>query len=234
MPALTARPLVSVVVPVLDEADGIGALLDHLAALPGDLEVIVCDGGSRDATVALAEAHPLAPRVLCTPPGRARQQNAGAAVARGDALVFLHADSRLPVTAYAALCAALRDPACPGGNFALRFDGEDPFSRYLTAHYAVQRRFGVYYGDSTLWLRRGAWDALGGFEPLPVMEDYALVRRLERLGRTACLPGPARTSSRRWLAAGVWRTAASWVVIRYLWIAGVPAERLAGLYRHIR
>jgi len=231
---LAARPLVSVVVPVLDEAEGIGPLLDHLAALPGELEVIVCDGGSADGTAERARAHPLAPRVLRTPPGRARQQNAGAAEARGDALVFLHADSRLPPGAYAALRAALRDPACPGGNFALAFEGEDGFSRFLTRWYAVQRRFGVYYGDSTLWLRRAAWDGLGGFEPVPIMEDYALVRRLERRGPTACLPGPARTSPRRWLAAGVLRTVATWVVIRWLWIAGVPAERLAALYRHVR
>lgn len=231
---LAARPLVSVVVPVLDEAPGIGALLDHLASLGGEWEVVVCDGGSGDATVALARGHRSAPRVLRTAAGRARQQNAGAAAAHGDVLVFLHADSRLPAGAYGALRRALRDPACPGGNFALRFDGEDGYSRFLTAYYAVQRRFGVYYGDSTLWLRREAWEALGGFEPLPIMEDYALVRRLERRGRTACLPGPATTSSRRWLADGVASTVLSWLVIRYLWLAGVPAERLAALYRHIR
>ena len=93
--------------------------------------------------------------------------------------------------AYASLTGALRDPACPGGNFALRFDGDDRFSRGLTRWYALQRRFGVYYGDSTLWLRRADFEGLGGFAELPVMEDHELVRRLERRGRTACLPGPA-------------------------------------------
>jgi rSAM/selenodomain-associated transferase 2 len=230
---LAARPLVSVVVPVLDEADGIDALLDHLAALDdGALEVIVVDGGSRDGTAGHAERHPSAPRVLRAGlPGRASQQNAGAAAARGELVVFLHADSRLPGSAIRSLRAALRDPGLLGGNFALRFDGRDPFSRALTVHYRIQRRFGVYYGDSTLWLRRSSWDALGGFAPLPIMEDYDLVRRLERAGRTACLPGPARTSSRRWLAAGVGRTFLVWVAIRWLWIAGVPAERLVALYR---
>lgn len=231
---LPPHPLVSVIVPVLDEGDAIAPLLDHLAALEGSFEVVVCDGGSRDGTAGRARVHPLAPAVVTAPAGRAGQQNAGAAVARGDAIVFLHADSRLPAGAYAAISRALRDPTCPGGNFALRFEGGGAFARGLGAWYAVQRRLGVYYGDSTLWVRRGAWEALGGFRPLAIMEDYDLVRRLERRGRTACLPGPARTSARRWEAAGITRTVLSWVVIRWLWIAGVPAGRLAVLYRRVR
>jgi len=227
-------PLVSLVVPVLDEAAALPGLLDHVAALPGRWEVVVADGGSRDGTPDLAARHPLRPHVLHAPRGRSRQQNAGAAAARGDALVFLHADSRLPDGAYAALRRALADPRRPGGNFALRFAGEDRFSRVLTAWYRVQRRLGVYYGDSTLWLRRGTWEALGGFRELAIMEDYELVRRLERRGRTACLPGPAITSARRWRRVGVPRTVLAWVVIRWLWIAGVPADRLARLYRTVR
>jgi len=222
------------VVPVLDEARALPGLLDHLAAMPGRWEVVVADGGSRDGSDALARRHPLAPRVVAAARGRARQQNAGAAAARGEALVFLHADSRLPRGAFAALARALRDPRCPGGNFALRFDGGDRFSRGLTRWYAVQRRLGTYYGDSTLWLRRADFDALGGFADLPIMEDLELVRRLERRGRTACLPGPALTSSRRWRALGWRRTALAWALIRWLWVAGVPAERLARLYRPVR
>ena len=98
----------------------------------------------------------------------------------------------------------------------------------------MQRRFGIYYGDSTLWLRRADFEGLGGFAALPVMEDHELVRRLERRGRTACLPGPASTSSRRWRALGWWRTALAWTLIRWAFIAGVPPARLAGLYRAVR
>jgi rSAM/selenodomain-associated transferase 2 len=227
-------PLVSVVVPVLDEARALPALLDHMAALPGRWEPVIADGGSRDGSTGIARAHPLAPRVVAAPRGRARQQNAGAAAATGEVLVFLHADSRLPLDAYASLTRALRDPHCPGGNFALRFDGEDRFSRGLTRWYALQRRCGIYYGDSTLWLRRAQWEALGGFAELAIMEDHELVRRLERRGRTACLPGPALTSARRWRALGWWRTGVAWTLIRWAWIAGVPADRLAGLYRAVR
>jgi rSAM/selenodomain-associated transferase 2 len=227
---MTAGPLVSVIVPVLDEAAELPALLDHLRALEGPFEVIVADGGSRDGTAELAAAHPLAPIVVRGSRGRAVQMNAGAAAAAGELLVFLHADTRLPHGAHAALSGAGAD----GGNFAIRFDGGDRFSRALGRWYALQRRLGVYYGDSAIWMRRVVFDALGGFRPLPIMEDYELVRRLERGFHTACLPGPAVTSSRRWRALGVPRTVAAWVVVRWLFVAGVPPARLARLYRAAR
>ncbi|MGI8595068.1 MAG: glycosyltransferase, partial [Solirubrobacteraceae bacterium] len=203
---------------MLDEARAMPGLLDHLAALPGRLEVIVADGGSRDDTVDIARAHPLAPRLVGPVRGRAAQLNAAAEEAAGELLVFLHADSRLPRGAYAELSGALRDPTILGGNFSLRFDGEDRFSRVLTTWYALQRRAGIYYGDSSMWTRRSTFHALGGYRELPIMDDYDFVRRLERRGRTACLPGPATTSCRRWQALGVGRTVLSWVVIRWLFL----------------
>lgn len=227
-------PLVSVVVPVLDESSTVGEALDRLAELPGRFEMIVVDGGSRDGTEELAEQHPSHPRVLRADRGRAHQQNAGAAAARGELLVFLHSDTRLPPDAYASLAEALCDRGLLGGNFALRFDGDDRFAHVLGRWYAVQRRLGVYYGDSVLWTRTATFSALGGFRPLEIMEDYDFVRRLERLGRTACLPGPVITSGRRWRALGVGRTVISWVVIRWLWLTGVPDRRLARLYRQVR
>lgn len=227
-------PLVSVVVPVLDESSTIGEALDRLAELPGRLEVIVVDGGSRDGTEELAEQHPSHPRVLRADRGRAHQQNAGAAAAAGELLVFLHSDTHLPRGAYESLVGALCDRDLLGGNFVLRFDGGDRFARVLGRWYAVQRRLGVYYGDSALWTRADTSARLGGFRALEIMEDYDFVRRLERLGRTACLPGPAVTSGRRWRALGVSRTVFSWVMIRWLWLAGVPDRRLARLYRQVR
>jgi rSAM/selenodomain-associated transferase 2 len=221
----------SVLVPVLDEARVLPGLLDHLDGLAGDWEVIVADGGSRDETVAVAAPRA---RVIAAPRGRAAQMNAAAAAAGGDVLVFLHADSRLPPGAAAAIAAALEDPRTVGGNFALRFDGDDRFARVLGAWYGWQRRLGIYYGDSTLWVRREAFDALGGFRSLAIMEDYDFVRRLERHGVTVCLPGPALTSGRRWRALGVPRTVATWVLIRWAFLAGVPADRLARLYRAVR
>ena len=223
---------VSVVVPVLNEARALPGLLDHLASLGGELEVVVADGGSTDGSAELAERHPLQPLVIRTQRGRALQLNAGAAAASGDPLVFLHADTRLPPDALARLRRLPRSIA--GGNFDLRFDGGDRFARVLGAWYRAQRSLGIYYGDSAIWLRRAAFDALGGFRPLPIMEDYDLARRLERHGRTACVPGPAVTSGRRWRALGVPRTVLSWIVIRWLFVAGVAPEKLARLYRTAR
>ena len=231
---MTDGPLISIVVPVLDEAAALPGLLDHLAGLDGDWEIVICDGGSRDRTPELAAAHPLRPNLVRAPCGRAVQMNAGAAAARGRALLFLHADTFLPANAYNALSHALTETAVLGGNFALCFGGGDRFSRLLGAWYALQRRAGVYYGDSAIWVRRETFDRLGGFRPLPIMEDYDLVRRLERCGRTACLPGPAITSARRWQRLGLVRTISSWVLIRWLFLAGAPPARLARLYPHVR
>lgn len=231
----TPGPLVSVSVPTLDESRQIASVLDHLSRLSGNIELIVVDAGSRDGTAEIARAHPARPQVLVQSGGRAAQLNCAAAHARGEILVFLHADSRLPADAHATLTTAWADAGLVGGNFRLRFDGADRFSRLLGAIYALQRRLGFYYGDSTLWVRRATFAALGGFRELPIMDDYDFVRRLERLpGRTAALRGPATTSSRRWASIGIGRTLLSWWVIRWLYVAGVPASRLARLYRVVR
>lgn len=224
----------TVIVPTLEEASTITRTLDHLGALRPRAELIVVDGGSRDATAALAGAHPARPRVLTVPGGRARQLQAGAALARGALLVFLHADTRLPPGAGAALAALAARPELVGGNFALRFDGPGLFPRLLGAVYAVQRRLGVFYGDSAIFVRADALRALGGVPQLPIMDDYELARRLHRTGRTVCLAGPAVTSSRRWRRMGIGRTVATWVLIRWLYLAGVSPARLARVYRVVR
>jgi rSAM/selenodomain-associated transferase 2 len=228
---LRRSPRVSVVIPTRNEATALPQTLDHLARLPGRFEVTVVDGGSEDHTRQIAANHPLEPQVLHRQGGRAAQLNEGARASTGDPIVFLHADTRLPQTAYESLTTT---PAA-GGNFAIRFDGNDLFSRVLGAWYRVQRRLGVYYGDSAIWLTRDTFERLGGFDTsLPIMDDYELVRRLERHHTTTCLPGPATTSARRWRALGVPRTVLSWLVIRWLYLAGVPPERLARLYRSAR
>jgi len=233
-PSPARAPLVSVVIPAIDEERELPALLGELAKLPGHWELIVVDGGSRDATAALARAHPAQPVVLQAHGGRAAQLNAGARAATGDVLLFLHADSRLPRDAYASLAQAWRTPDVGGGNFALAFAGGGTFERVLGFVYAFQRRHGFYYGDSSIWVRRDRWEALGGYREIPIMDDYDFVRRLERSGRTRCLPGPAVTSSRRWRSMGIPRTVLAWFVIRWLYVAGISPARLARLYRAVR
>lgn len=221
---------VSIVVPILDEAAALPGLLDRLAGLRGDPDVIVVDGGSTDGGIEIVAGHPLGARIVKAPRGRAVQCNAGAAAASGEVLLFLHADTTLPPDAIGAITSACADARVVGGNFALRFDGGDLFSRVLTAYYAVQRRWGGYYGDSAIWVRRSIFERMGGFHPMPIMEDHELVRRLRRAGRDVCLPGPAITSARRWQTLGLAKTLFSWSVIRWLYLAGVSPERLARMY----
>jgi len=221
-----------VIVPAFDEERELPLVLDHLAGLEGRWEVLVADGGSRDQTPQIARERGL--QLVAQGATRAEQLNAAVRAAEGDVLLFLHADSRLPPGAYPALASALRDPRVAGGNFALRFDGGDRFARILTGAYSLQRRFGFYYGDSSVWVRRQEFERLGGFRPLPIMDDYDFVRRLESSAQTRCLPGPALTSSRRWRAIGTPRTLMAWWIIRLLFVAGVPPQRLAGLYARVR
>lgn len=220
----------SVVVPTLNEARHIEACLASVWSQPHDGEVIVVDGGSDDATAVLAT--PLATAVVPSVRGRAAQMNAGARTATGDALLFLHADSRLAPGAFDALHEALADPAVVGGTFTLRFDVDDP----LLDFYAWCTRFplGVFrYGDQGIFVRRATFDALGGFPELPIMEDVDFLARLRRRGRTALIPLPVTTSARRFERLGVVRQQLLNAALVGLYALGAPPERLARWYENV-
>jgi len=225
--------VISVVVPTLDEATRLPALLAALAREAEPHEVIVADGGSRDGTPACAAA--AGARIVTTPPGRGLQLAAGAAQARGDVLLFLHADSRFPAGGLAAITAALTDTSIVGGNFQLRFDGDDGFSRWLDGFYGWIRARGIYYGDSGIFVRRAVHDRLGGIQPIALMEDFAFVRRLESAGRTACIADPVLvTSSRRFRGRRPAAIVGGWLIIHALYALGVDPTTLARLYRSDR
>lgn len=221
---------VSVVIPALAEEQTIADAVRNAFAAGAD-EVIVADGGSEDRTAELAEA--AGARVVQAPRGRGTQQNVGAAAASGDVLCFLHADVRLTRDAVAAMRAVLADRSVVGGNFSVRFGGS-LHGRFLAAFYHVIRQLGVYYGDSTIFCRREAFEAVGGFPPYPLMEDMKLVSRLRRVGRMAYLDNRVAASPRRWEQGGIAQAWASWLVIQSLYWCGVSPWRLATLYRHIR
>ncbi len=229
-----SRPLISVVIPILNEAERLPPLLDALAAERTLHEVIVVDGGSIDCGPELARN--AGATVLVVGGGRGPQLVQGAEVATGLVLLFLHADCRFPRGGLNAIAGTLaRAPHLVGGNFALTFDGDDRFSRWLTSFYAWIRRRGIYYGDSGVFVRRDAYAAIGGFRPLALMEDFEFIRRLERFGRTICLDEPAlATSSRRFAGRHPIVIVMGWLRIHALFYLGVDSQRLADLYRSDR
>lgn len=226
-----STPGLSVIVPALDEAAGIEASLRALAPLRRrGVEVIVADGGSADATAALAA--PLADLVLSTARGRALQMHAGAAAARGGVLLFLHADTVLPQHADRLVLDGLADGAHAWGRFDLRIAGRAPMLRVVAAMINLRSRLsGIATGDQAMFVTRAAYLATGGFPRQPLMEDIELSRRLKRHSAPLCLRQRATTSGRRWETHGVWRTILLMWRLRLRYWLGAPAELLAKEYR---
>jgi len=235
-----------VVIPALDEADriedairtarGPGVIPARDAAsaergrfrrggIAGEPEILVVDGGSRDDTA--IRARRAGARVLRTDPGRARQLEAGWRASSGEVVVFLHADTRLDDGWTEALRAALVDPAVVGGAFRLRFAGEGLGLRVLEAFVALRVRvFGLPYGDQAIFVRRRILEEMGGIPQVPLMEDIDLVAGMKARGRVVALAPAATTSSRRYAAQGLWRTAARHVLALAGWRLGVDRARI--------
>lgn len=230
--------MVSIIIPAYNEGQTIGRTLEHLRRVRGNFEVIVVDGASDDGTGAQVEAalsgFPRPLRMLAAERNRALQLNQGAAFASGDVFLFLHADALLPPEAVETLEVAVRDDSVAGGNFNLVYDGHSGWSRFFTWANRLRRSFGIYYGDSGLFVRRDVFRRLDGFKPIPIMDDYEFVRRLERAGRTVCLPAVVVVSDRRWRVQGVFRTLWSWALVQTLYSLGVPPRLLARWYEPVR
>jgi len=218
---------VAAVIPALNEEQWIGAAIDAARAAGID-EVIVADGGSSDATVSIAEARGV--RVITGERLRARQLNRGAEAASCDAVVFVHADTRLPLGAARAIGDALRGHVF--GGFRLRFAEPDP--RLRVAETMINVRTAITkspWGDQAQFIARKPFLASGGFREIPIMEDYELAVRMKRSGPTIVLPLHVLTSGRRFLEKGLWKTAAiNWRIIASYRLGAAP-EDLVKLYR---
>jgi rSAM/selenodomain-associated transferase 2 len=223
-------PRLSIIVPVLNESAGIAAALDALApARAAGHEVIVVDGGSIDGTRAAAE--PLADRVISAPRGRASQMNAGAALASGDVLLFLHADTRLPPRATEWLAARLDASGRTWGRFDVRIDGRHPLLLIIAwLMNARSRLTGIATGDQAIFVRRDAFAALGGFPAIALMEDVAFSAAARRRSPPLCLRERVVTSGRRWEAKGVVRTMLLMWWLRLRFFLGASPERLHRSY----
>lgn len=234
---MTPPALVSVVIPALNEAAGIGATLASVASQTGPWEVIVADGGSDDATPAAAQQALPAVRLVTAPPGRARQLAAGAAAARGAVVVFLHADTRLPVGALDRVRGAVASPSVAGGCFETRFDtpahGFGPLGRAAMRLWQARlwmRWHRLAFGDRAIFCTRDALARSGGVPPQPLFEDLEMVRRLRRVGRFVFLDAAVETSARRFRRRGAVRQQARNLALWLAWNAGIQPERLASYY----
>jgi rSAM/selenodomain-associated transferase 2 len=222
--------MISIIIPVLNEAPRIQTMLRELQAQrrAGD-EIIVVDGGSSDESAALARG--LADRVVTAPRGRALQMNAGAAVARGDILLFLHADTRLPLSAFAAIESSLCNPALHWGRFDVRLESRQPV--VLAVAFLMNRRSrltGIVTGDQAIFVRRTTFERIGGYPEIALMEDIALSKALKTESWPVRIPAPVRTSARKWESGGVWRTIFLMLRLRLAYFFGADPARLASLY----
>lgn len=223
------RPVkISVVIPTFDESEWIPAALE--SAMVSGIEVLVVDGGSRDGSV--LRARQAGARVLLAGRGRGRQLARGVEATRGEALLFLHADTRLPRGWPRMLREALADPAVVGGAFRFRFDETGVGLGILT--WGARLRGSLLrlpYGDQALFVRRSVLEAMGGVPRVPIMEDLDLVREMKRRGRIVLLRAPAVTSARRHLEQGVLKTASVHVLALLAWHLGVDRSRIAAWLR---
>jgi rSAM/selenodomain-associated transferase 2 len=220
---------VSVIIPTLDESGGILPTLESVVR-GSPLEMLVVDGGSSDGTPELAQK--TGATVLRSKPSRARQMNAGAAMANGNVLLFLHADTILPQGWTSVVSRVMQNTQVAAGAFGFLVAEDFPGRRMLER--AVNwrsRRFQMPYGDQALFLRRSLFEEIGGFANLPIMEDYELVRRLHRHGRIIMSSLPAITSGRRWRRYGLIRVTLKNQLMIAGFRLGLQPQTLARFYR---
>ena len=228
----TYKPIVSVIIPALNEGRSIEATLIAISRLEMSTEVIVVDGGSEDDTRAIASR--CGAQVISSERGRGAQMHRGASVAQSNVFWFLHADTIVPAESVALILDALLDEQVVAGNFNVQFCGPGAAARFMTWLYPQLRRFGLFYGDSAIFVRREAYEKIGGFNALPIFEDLDLLHRLKRIGKFARLSATVVTSSRRFEDRSFIVTFSRWIALQFLYWLGVNPRRLAGLYAPVR
>ena len=221
------RPSVSVIIPALNEEESIGPTLKAL--VNDEIEVIVVDGGSEDRTIEIARE--FGARVIDSDRGRGTQLHNGARAARGQTLLFLHADTIAPRDVVERINEALAgDVSAVGGNFDIRFDGPSRAASFMTWLYPKLGKLGLYYGDSGIFVRASVYQEIGGFNSFPLFEDLDFIKRLKRRGRMIHLPVQLVTSPRRFEGRRFPFTFARWSILQALYWMGVSPLTLSKLY----
>ena len=231
--ALPAKCRLSVIIPVLDEREQINSVIEHLRGLPGSesCEIIVVDGDPGAGTIGAIKEGGIV-TITCEK-GRGRQMNAGADVAKGDMLIFLHADTRLPDRAFEKVAQVLEDERYVAGAFDLSIDSDRLILKYIAARARLRSRLNrIPYGDQAIFMRKSYFEEIGRFKEIPIMEDIELMRRIRRRGDRICiLPDRVKASARRWEKEGaIYATVRNQVLVA-LYYLGVSPEKLARFYR---
>lgn len=243
---MTAVPItLSIVIPLLNEADNLPRLMGHLAHLnPAPYQVILVDGGSTDNSVAIAKelieilidsstsvisGQVIDWQIIESAAGRALQMNAGAELATGDVLLFLHADTQLPNHAIADITSAVRQAAW--GRFDVRLDSSAWMLKVVSQMINWRSRLsGIATGDQAIFIKKPLFEQLGGYPQQPLMEDVELCKRLKAIGKPACLRSKVITSARRWQQYGTWRTIGLMWHLRFDYWRGVSADNIKQRY----
>ena len=222
------KPSLSIIIPALNEGGNIGPTLDSVRKSGPDIEVLLVDGGSTDHTTEVARTY--GARVITSERGRGAQMHRGACEAQGTVLWFVHADTTVPTGAGDRIMSSMQDEHVVGGNFEVRFGGEQRAARFMTWLYPQLRRLGLCYGDSAIFVRRNVYFKVGGFKSFPIFEDLDLLRDLRKMGNFVHLPLTVATSARRFERRSFAVTLTRWAALQFLYWMGVSPKRLGRLY----
>ncbi len=222
------NPEISIIIPTLNEEFSLRETLDSLKVFDENIEIIVVDGGSDDATVSIAQNYNV--KILRVPRGRGIQLQTGANAASGEILWFLHADTIPAPDCIRQMKHILQNENVVGGNFTIRFDGERLAAKFLTRLYPNLRKLGLIYGDSAIFARRGVYEKIDGFQPFPIFEDLDFVERLRKEGAVVTLSAVVKTSSRRFENKSFILTFVRWMILQILYWLGIRPETLLKIY----